>query len=165
MPGRIYAVPASFTITAANTDSDLWSIQPADDKPCRLVGFILGQTSEVGDAAEENLRITVQRLPATFTVGSGGTAITAKTPQGSSADPVWGFSARHHDTTLATTSGTAEILDNFGWNIRNTPFEHWYPDEDTRPGATQAQGLVIRNHTTVVDDVSFEGVAFIQELM
>jgi hypothetical protein len=47
--GRIYTVPFNGTVTAAGTDTDLWSFQPADDKPIKLRGFTLGQISEVGD--------------------------------------------------------------------------------------------------------------------
>ena len=56
---RIYFVPYTGTITNAGGNTDLFSIQPADDIPIRLRGFVLGNVSEVGDAAEEALRITV----------------------------------------------------------------------------------------------------------
>lgn len=160
---RIYAIPFSGAVTAAGTDTDLWSFQPADDKPIKLRGFTLGQISEVGDSAEEGLRITVKRLPATFTVGSGGNAVTAAAPIGSSGDTVWGFTARTNDTTVATTSGTAQVLDEFGWNERNSPYEHWYPDVAFCPGAKEAQGLVIRMETTLADDFTFSGVAWVEE--
>lgn len=161
--GRVYAVPFNGTVTAAGTDTDLWSFQPADDKPIKLRGFTLGQISEVGDAAEEGLRITVKRLPATFTVGSGGSSVTAAAPVRSSLDTVWGFTARVNDTTVATSSGTVQVLDEFGWNERNTPYEHWYPDTDYCPSCFQAQGLVVRMETTLADDMTFSGVAWVEE--
>ena len=74
--GRIYAVPFNGTLTNAGGNSDLLEVLPADDKPVKLRGFTLGQTSELGDAAEESLRITVQRFAATVTGGSGGSAVT-----------------------------------------------------------------------------------------
>lgn len=161
--GRIYAVPFNGTITAAGTDTDIWSFQPASNKPILLRGFTLGQISEVGDAQEEGLRITVKRLPATFTVGSGGNAVTAAPPVLSSADTVWGFTARTNDTTVATSSGTVQVLDEFGWNERNTPYEHWYPDIAFCPQAFNAQGLIIRCETTLADDMTFSGVAWVEE--
>lgn len=160
---RIYPVPFSGTITNAGGNTDLWSFQPAANKPIKLRGFTLGQTSELGDAAEESLRITVLRLPATFTVGSGGSAVTAAATIGSSNDTTWGFTARTNDTTVATTSGTAQTLDDVAWNIRNAPYERWYPDAQFSPGAFNAQGLIIRCESTVTDDISFEGVAFVEE--
>lgn len=161
--GRIYTVPFNGTVTAAGGDTDLWSIQPADDKPIKLRGFTLGQISEVGDTAEEGLRITVKRLPATFTVGSGGSSVTATAPVGSSGDTVWSATIRTNDTTVATTSGTAQVLDEFGWNERNTPYEHWYPDERFCPSAIQGQGIVIRCETTLADDMTFSGTAWVEE--
>jgi hypothetical protein len=162
--GRKYPVPFNGTVTAAGGDVDLWSFQPASNKPILLRGFTLGQISEVGDSQEEGLRITVKRLPATFTVGSGGSSVTAAATPNSSADTVWGFTARTNDTTVATTSGTAQVLDEFGWNERNTPLEKWYPDSDYCPGAINAQGLVIRCETTLADDMTFSGVAWVEEM-
>lgn len=160
---RIYAVPFNGTITAAGGDVDIWSFQAAANKPICLKGFTLGQTTEVGDAMEENLRITVKRLPATWTVGSGGNAVTAAAPNASSADIVWSFTARTNDTTVGTSSGTVQILDEFGWNERNSPYEHWYQDDYFAPSAINGQGLVIRCESTLADDMTFSGTAWIEE--
>jgi hypothetical protein len=160
---RFYAIPFNGTVTAAGTDTDIWGFQAASNKPIKLRGFTLGQITEIGDTGEEGLRITVKRLPATYTVGSGGNAVTAAAPVGSSAEPTWGFTARTNDTTVATTSGTAQVLDEFGWNNRNTPYEHWYPDERFCPSAFNGQGLVIRMETTLLDDMTFSGVAWVEE--
>ncbi len=161
---RIYAVPFNGTVTNAGGDSDLFSLQPAANKPIRLRGLRLGQVSEIGDAQEENLRVTVKRLPATFTVGSGGSSVTAAAPNDDAAGTVWGFTARVNDTTVATTSGTAQVLDEIGWNERNTPYETWYPDDKYCPGAINGQGIVVRMETTPADDFTFSGVAFVEEL-
>ena len=161
--GRMYTIPFNGTITAAGTDTDIWSFQAASNKPIKLRGFTLGQISEVGDSAEENLRITVKRMPATWTVGSGGNSVTAAASINSSADTAWSFTARTNDTTVGTTSGTAQVLDEFGWNERNTPYEHWYPDERFCPESINGQGLVIRMETTLADDMTFSGVAWVEE--
>jgi hypothetical protein len=58
---RIYTVSYNGTITNAGGDVDLVELLPADDKPVKLVGFVFGQTSELGDAAEENLAKAVAR--------------------------------------------------------------------------------------------------------
>lgn len=160
---RIYSVPLSGTVTAAGGDTDLFSLQPADDRPIKLLEFTLGQISEVGDTAEEGLRITVKRLPATFTVGSGGSSVTAAAPIGDASDTAWGFTARVNDTTVATTSGTAQVLDEFGWNERNTPYDRVYADIDRCPGAKQGEGLIVRCETTLADDMTFSGRALVQE--
>lgn len=161
---RIYFVPFNGTVTNAGGDVDLFSLQPADDIPIRLRGITLGQISEVGDTQEEGLRITVKYLPATFTVGSGGSAVTAAKPGADPAGTDWSFTARTNDTTVATTSGTAIVRDEFGWNERNTPYERWYPDIDFCPIARQGAGLVIRQETTAADDYTFSGGVWVEEL-
>lgn len=160
---RIYAVPLSGTVTTAGGNTDLFSFTPADDKPIRLRGFTLGQISEVADAQEEGLRITVRRMLATWTPGTGGAVVTAAAPVGSSGDPVWGMVARANDTGVSTTSGTNQVLDELGWNIRNTPYEHWYPDREFCPACKQTEALVICMETTLADDFTFSGVAWIEE--
>jgi hypothetical protein len=159
--GRIYTVPFTGTYTNAGGDTDLLEILPADDKPVKLRGFCLGQTSEVGDAAEENIRISIIRLPATVTSGSGGSAVTP-VPQ-DSADVAAGAACECNNTTVATTSGTAATIAELGWNERNTPFDFWFPDERFAPKVKQGEGLVIRGQSTVTDDVTIEFTAWIEE--
>lgn len=161
--GRIYAVTFTGTVTAAGTDTDLFSLQPADDKPIKLRGFRLSQISEVGDAQEEGLRITVRRMLATFTVGSGGSAITAVAPVTDSAEPVWGFTARANDSTVATTSGANQVMEECGWNERNTPTDIWYPDDRFATKARQTEALVIRMETTLADDMTACLTAWVEE--
>ena len=161
---RIYAVPYTGTITNAGGDTDLFSFAPADDKAIRLRGFRLSQISEVGDAAEEGLRIAVRRMTATWTVGSGGSAITALAPLGESTGTVWGFTARGNDTTISTTSGTNQVCDEMGWNIRNSPYEWIYPDVDFCPVAKQGEAIVICQHTTAADDYTGHFTAWVEEI-
>lgn len=148
--GRMYTVPYAGTITAAGGDADLLEVLPADDKPVKLRGFLLSQTSEVQDAAEEALRISVVRLPATVTSGNG----TAVTPMPvDSADSAAGFAAECNGATVATTTGTINILWEIGWNIRNSPFDFWFPDERFCPKAKQGEALLMRLQTPVADDI------------
>ena len=159
--GRIYAVPfAGGTVTNAGGNADLWELVPADDKPIKLRGFRFGQISEVADAAEEGVEIQVIRLGATVT-GSNGTSVTPVPMD--SADVAAGAACEVNGATVATTSGTTTIVDSVPWNIRNSPCEIWYPDERFAPKAKQGEGLFIRLITTVADDVTFGGAAFIEE--
>ncbi len=158
---RIYRVPFNGTITAAGGDVDLLSIQPADDKPCRLLGWIIGQTSEFGDAAEENVRITVRHMTATVTIGSGGSAPTPQ-PLRPGTDIAAGFTARVNDTTVSTTSGTSTIIEELGWNERATPWERWVPEE-MRNRALQGEVLIVRMETTIADDMTGALTFFVEE--
>lgn len=148
--GRIYSVIHQGTITNAGGDNDLIEILPADDKPIKLRGFLLSQISEVGDTAEEGLRISVIRLPATVTSGSGGSAPTPAPMD--SANSAAGAATETGNTTVATTSGTAVTLMELGWNERNSPYEWWAPDADFAPKCKQGEAIVVRMQTTPADD-------------
>ena len=142
----------SGTITNAGGDTDLIEISPASNKPVKLRRFIIGQTSEVGDAAEENLRISIILLPATFTSGSGGGTVTKTYP--SSASGAASATIEANNTTIATTSGTAATLYELAWNVRNVPTEFVFYDDAFMPRVANAEGLVIRLQTTAADDIS-----------
>ena len=158
---RIYTVVFQGTVTAAGTDTDWLELSPADDKPVKLRGLKIGQLSEVGDAAEEGLRFSIIRLPATVTSGSGG---SAPTPQKiDSSDSAAAFTAEVNNTTVATTSGTAETIEEFAWNIRNSPYETWWPDPEFAPKAKQGEALVVRMQTTLGDDITACMTAYVEE--
>lgn len=149
---RIYTVVYQGTLANASGDIDLVEILPADDKPVKLRGMKIGQISEVGDTAEEGLRVSIIRLPATVTSGSGGSAATP-TPM-DSGDAAAGFAAEVANSTVATTNGTAVIIEEIGWNLRGSPYETWWPDPMFSPKAKQGEGLVVRLQTTVADDIT-----------
>jgi hypothetical protein len=159
--GRVYTVPfAGAAVTNAGGNADLWELLPADDKPIRLRGFRVGQISEVGDTPEEGLELQVLRMAATVT-SSNGTAVTPVPMD--SADAAAGFTAEVNGATVATTSGATTIVESIPWINRNSPFEVWYPDERFCPKAKQGEGLFIRLLTTVADDMTFGGVAWVEE--
>jgi hypothetical protein len=161
---RMYRVPYTGTLTNAGGDSDLLSIQPADDKPCRLAGWFIGQSSETGDSAEESLRITVRHMTATVTIGSGGSAVTGGANRPGTTDIVAaGFTARCNDTTVSTTSGTSTVMEELAWNVRSSPWERWIPEE-MRPIAIQGEVLIVRMESTPADDMTGELTFFVEEL-
>lgn len=157
---RIYTVSFSATVTAAGTDTDWLELNPADDKPCKLRGMLISQISEVGDTPEEGLRFSIIRLPATVTSGNG----TATTGQPlDSGDSAAGFAAETNSTTVATTSGTAITLAEIGWINRNSPYEMWFPDPNFAPKAKQAEALIVRQQTTLADDMTACATFWIEE--
>lgn len=150
--GRIYSVSYQGTVTNAGGDTDLLELLPADDKPVKLRGFSIAQISEVGDTAEEGLRISVLRLGAAVTSGSGGSSVTPAAMD--SADSAAGVAAECNNTTVATTSGASTTLAEYGWNVRASPFIEWYPDANFCPKAKQGEALLVRLQTTVADDLT-----------
>lgn len=165
MSSRIYVCPFAGTITNAGGNTDLLEVLPADDRPVRLRGILLSQISEVADAAEEGLQVSVQRFAATVTSGSGGTADAAanRVPV-DSADTAAGCTVEFNNTTVATTSGTASVMKYIGWNIRNSPFDFWMPDERFCAKAKQGEGLFVRQDTTAADDYTGCFTFWLEEL-
>lgn len=159
--GRIYSVVFQGTITNAGGDQDLIEVLPADDKPVKLRGFRMSNISEVGDAAEEGLRVSVIRMSATVTSGSGGSSPTPTPPD--SAGSAAGFAVKVNNTTVATTSGSTLVFDEIGWNIRNSPCEIWYPDDRFCLKAKQGEALLVRLQTTPADDFTGQFTFFIEE--
>jgi hypothetical protein len=158
---RMYTVPYAGTLTNAGGNADLFELTPGDDKPIRLRGLVLGQTSEVADAAEESVNLNIIHLGATVTSGNG-TSVTPVPLDPSNAAA--GFTAEANGATVATTSGTATTVEESAWNIRLSPLERWWPDEQFAPMARQGAALVVRCATTVADDVSIAITAYVEEL-
>jgi len=157
---RIYSVPFTGTVTNSGGNADLWIFLPADDKPIKLRGLRFGQVSEVGDTAEEGLQISIVHMTATVTDGNGTSVTPVKMD---SADSAAGFTSEVNGSTVATTSGTTTIMDYIPWNIRNSPYETWFPDPAFAPKAKQGEALIVRLDTTVADDITFAGTAWIEE--
>lgn len=158
--GRRYTIPASFTLTNAGGDVDLMEIIPASAKPISLVGLKISQSSEVAEAQEEELRIQIVRLPATVTSGSGGSSPTVAKVKRLAADA--GVTAEVNNTTLATSSGTAVVLEEFGWNERASPIEMWW-DEASQYDVISGEVLCIRCQTTAADDLTFQITVIVEE--
>ena len=152
--GRLLTFASSFTLANAGGDADLMSIQPADDYPCKIRKVKISQSTEVAEAQEEDLRINLHRMAATFTVGSGGAAVTARAVK--DYDATTGTpTVRVNDTTISTTSGTDETLEEWGWNERATPLiQEWGPED--APTARQGSGFVIYSPGTPADDLTFQ---------
>lgn len=166
MYGRIYTV--QFTNVAVTAVQDLFYLKPAADKPIALWGFEIdnvGGTADAGDAQEELLRVEIIHLPATVTVGSGGTAPTPSVilPNDAAA----GFTARVNDTTVATTSGTAVTRVATGINVR-IPGPDWQAPSVPVPQpviCANAAALVVRLNTAPNDSINLSGTAWVSELV
>lgn len=160
--GRLYTV--EFHNIAITAVQDLFYIKPAADKPVALEACYIsnvGGTADAGDAQEELLRVEVIRLPATVTVGSGGSAFTPSPVEPN--DTAAGFTARTNDTTVATTSGTAATLHPDGWNVR-IPWT-WLPPPEHRLLAANAGAIVVRLNLAPNDSIATSGVLYVRELI
>ena len=100
---------------------DIVEVTVGTDKPCILRLLEILQTTDLGDAAEEVIKIAVLRG---VTAGSGGTAATENGLN--SADAPTAAAAATTFRTTASTGGTRIWL--FGWNIRIP--QPWCPPPD-----------------------------------
>lgn len=150
------------TITAADTDVDLFEIVPATNKPVKLLALFLANVgADVGDAEEEMMRLQVIRG---HTTGGSGGAVTTPRPIGSGIGVAAGFTC---DTMndVVKTAGTVHNLFSDGWNIR-VPYQMIWPalPDDMRPGASAVDtSILIRSLATVVDTINISGTLFVGE--
>jgi len=162
--GRAYSL--TFTAVAITAVQDLFYVKPAADKICVIEAVYLsnvGGTADAGDAQEELLRVECNRLPATVTVGSGGSASATGTLNPLAVnDAAAGFTGRTNDTTPATTSGTARTLHADGWNIR-VPYV-WLPPPEHRLLVANAEAIVFKLNTAPNDSVTCSGTMIVREL-
>ena len=156
--GRMYSL--ALQATAYTTTVDLFDIAPADDKPVILHALYIGQTTELGDAAEEQIGIQIVRGLAT--VGSGGSSATA-TPMNPS-DTAAGATSRTGDTTIAVVGGGSTThVHADTWNVRGPYQVVWTPE--TRPQCSQGQTrIVVRLAAAPADSITIAATLYFEEL-
>jgi hypothetical protein len=153
---RLYAL--TFQNVAVTAAVDFFEVQPADDKPVRLHGVCIGQSTEAGDAQDEMLRWAVLR-GFTTSGSAGGTASVKPLAPG---DAAASFTGEVVNTTLATT-GTPDVLHADCFNVR-AGLQFWWTPE-CRPVCTQAQTLiVVRLVAAPADSITFDGTLLVEEL-
>lgn len=162
MNGRLYTV--IFDNVAVTTAVDFFELNPAADKPIRILGIMVGQTNRVGDANEDMLRWSIVRMTgSTLTSGSGG---STPTPQAlNPGDPAASFTAEANNTTQASTTGTTSTLHADTFNTRTglqfipTP-EMWPVGIDS-----SATGiLVVRLLEAPGASTTFTGTVYVEEV-
>ena len=154
----IYA--ANFSAQAITTATDLFEITPAADRPVVIYGLTLGQTTDLGDAAEETLMIGVYR---DVTAGATGTALTE---YGYTNAAVSNASSAAVVALRGTASTGGTLIDIIPWNIR-VPLQ-WFPIPEMRPKFTNlaAEGPVstFRLIAAPADSITTSGVLYWAEL-
>lgn len=117
--GRKYTVQVNAVTVAATTPQDVFEVLAPTDAIVVVHGWQIGQTSDVGDAAEEILGLETVRGVGAVTSGSGGTTPTAQPIE--DGDTAFGGIVEANNTTrMAAGSGTLETLEKHLWNIRQS---------------------------------------------
>ena len=158
MNGLVYTVRfENETIAVADGNMDLFELSPADDRPIEIMGWDLTVTSEVGDSAEEILRLEVIKGHATG--GSGGNTGVAR--NGTNHGGTAGFTAETVNDVVASTGSPVSVWSG-GMNVR-IPYQVWFP-EGCEIGAVQADTtIVLRLMAAVADDLVMNGTIFVRE--
>jgi hypothetical protein len=119
---RVYTVV--FENTSVTAIQDLFSLKAGAANGIELHAIEL---SAGGVSAAAEIRLRLKRLPSTVTQGSGGSVVTPNTVD-SGDTKASTVTAHVNDTTQATTSGTAIIMNAWQWQVLN-PFVY-YPDRN-----------------------------------
>lgn len=154
--GLLYT--SGFQAVAVTAAQDLLSLLTTAACPIKLHYFSCGQSTDVGDAAEEILRIRLRR--GMTTVGSGGST-PAEVPllrggRTALAD------ARANDTTPAS-NGTIEEVWEECWNIRS-PFI-WMPTPEMRVDCGVSMRIAFNLPAAPIDSLTMSGTIVWEELL
>ncbi len=153
---RLYTV--SFSAVAMTAAQDLFMVAPATNRPIAIAGLFLHQTTDLKDAEEEVLRISIVR--GHTTVGSGGNTFTPvlMNPGGTAA----AFTARINDTTIAS-AGTTTTPHVDGWNIR-VPYMFWWTPETAIICSAAQTRIVVRLMAAPADSITGGGTLYVAEV-
>ena len=147
---------------ARTVQFDAWELTPADDKACVIHHIVLGQATELGDAAEEWLMMEILRGGTAMTSGSGGTgSLAGQTPtKCDPGDGTPGFTFDTGNETLATfTSG--ETIWREPFNVRQGLDRLFEPEE--RLKCLQTNGGIVVRISAPADSITWSGGTLVVE--
>lgn len=151
---RVYTV--EFENDAATTADDLLELDAAAEKPIEVIGWVLGQTTEIKEAEEEMIRYRWVR--GNTTSGTGGAAVTPRPVD--AVDTAAGFVAEAGNTTAAS-AGTAVNMYSGGYNVR-VGEQIWLP-EGAGLWTSGTALLVMRLMAAPADSISFTATVWVRE--
>lgn len=151
--GHLYT--ATQDAQAISTAVDLFHITVATDKPILLHWLELMQTTDLGDAQEEVLRIGLYRG---VTGGGGGTGLTEQKIRDDAPD----CGAAVVGQGAASTGGSLVWI--IGWNIRQAG-PVWVPTPELRVRCSAANDpLAFRLLAAPADAITFSGTMAWEEV-
>ena len=152
--GRVYRAVAANTAQTASID--LFELNVASTKAVKLLEVHISQATEIGDAAEEMLLVSIKE--GMTSSGSGGTVPTS-VPVGK-GNAAYAGTVETHNTTLSST-GTIVTHLAINWNIR-VPLDLIFTPETVieLPPSTR---LAV-NISAPADSVTFGGYIVFEEI-
>ena len=157
MSGRIYS--SIFDGVAVTAVQDLFELIPAATACVELLSVHLSQETEVADAAEEMLTISIEGHSGAITSGSGGsTPAVVPTHLGDAAS----VTVVEANNTTETSGGTKVTHAIQNWNVR-VPFDLiWIPE--TRIWISPTDALTVTLLTTPADSITMGGTVYFREV-
>lgn len=160
IPLRVYTV--GFSASAQTGAVDFFELITGAGGTIALLGLEIGQTTELGDAQEEKIRLRFTRATGSYTSGSGGNTGVARPPVRAS-DGAATFTAETLNTTqVAAGSGTLTVLSQYPFEVRAGYERFWTPETAFTSGPSSA--LVIGMAAAPADSITWEGTAYVAEL-
>jgi hypothetical protein len=157
MSARCRSYSVQFSNISVSAVQDLIALICGASMSIELHGVVIGQ---ITGTSVQNLRISVKRMPATVTNGSGGSAPTPqKLLRGDAAATV---TARANDTVQATTSGTAIVLHSDVFNTVNG-YQFFWPPQDI-PTFGLSEACVLSLDTAPTSTMNMSGTLYFGEL-
>lgn len=155
--GRMYTVV--FDLIGVTAQQDFFELTSSATKAYKLHSVYVGQSSDAGDAQDEQLAWRIQYGTSGTTSGSGGASVT---PTGvDHNDAAAGLTAERNNTTkMSSGTITQKHADAFnaraGLIYRPTPEERFVFGGGAR--------LTIELATTPADSLTMSGTAYIEEI-
>lgn len=153
-------MPRTATVTFDNividaTTDDLIELDAATDHPIEVIGWNIGQHTDLGDAQEEEMRMLWVR--GNTSSGTGGSAVT---PRPLDDGDTVSFTCEAGNVTTAASGGTA-VEWEWPFNIR-LGSDVWLPD-GCGLWTRGSNLLVIRFKAAPADSISFSGQIWVKE--
>lgn len=151
----------SFAASAQTNKVDWFELQTGSTGYIALVGLDIGQTTELGDAQEEQIDYYIKRGTGSVTSGSGGnTSVARKATQPGEAAAT--FTVETLNTTqLAVGTGTLDTILNSAFNLRAGLQQFWTPE--TAFCIAPSSYLAIGMTGNPADSVTWVGTAYVME--
>lgn len=149
--GRMFSV--GFTDITLNSATDLFELTVAANRPIKIWHWNVSQRSDLSDANEEVLLLTLKK---NVTAGSGGSSVTPV-----AADISIAAVTTVNRTVTTAGSGGAAYASPRGWNIR-VPEDHWFTPE-TAPRIDAGEDPVVLSLSAPADHILVSGTLIFEE--
>jgi hypothetical protein len=146
----------AFAAVAATTTQDFFEYVCAASRPITILGWTIGQSTEAGDAADEQLRIEL--ITGHSTSGSGGTTPTPFALDGSATAALG--TTEMNNTTIAS-AGSPVVRHADAFNVRGGHL--WIPPPELRVVVAASARVVLRLNSTPADSITFSGTLWFDE--